>query len=105
MNIQPIRNEVDYEVALERIAELMSAEVDTPEGEQSTGYILSLTGSSALFCAVTTWCPSLTSLVRQKDVTYNRCVKAVANLDKTYTVGDVAHGNGQLIASSLGKAR
>ena len=34
MNIQPIRNEADYSAALERIAELMSAGVDTPEGDE-----------------------------------------------------------------------
>jgi len=34
MNIKPIKLEADYEAALERVAELMDAEVDTSEGDE-----------------------------------------------------------------------
>ena len=34
MDIQPIRTEADYEAAMARIAELMSAEVSTAEGDE-----------------------------------------------------------------------
>lgn len=34
MEIQPIRTEADYESALARIAELMSAEPETPDGDE-----------------------------------------------------------------------
>ncbi|MBN4080602.1 DNA-binding protein [Beggiatoa alba] len=34
MNIKPIKIEADYDAALERIAELMDAEVNTPEGDE-----------------------------------------------------------------------
>ena len=34
MNIKPIRTEADHEAALARIAELMSAKADTPEGDE-----------------------------------------------------------------------
>ena len=34
MDIQPIRTTADHDVALERISELMSAEVGTPEGDE-----------------------------------------------------------------------
>jgi len=34
MDIQPIRTEADHKVALTRIAELMSAEAETPEGDE-----------------------------------------------------------------------
>lgn len=34
MDIQPIRTEADHEKALVRIAELMSAELGTPEGDE-----------------------------------------------------------------------
>ena len=34
MDIQPIRTEADHEAALVRIAELMSAEAGTPEGDE-----------------------------------------------------------------------
>lgn len=34
MDIQPIRTEADHEIALTRIAELMSAEPNTPEGDE-----------------------------------------------------------------------
>ncbi len=34
MNIFPIKTELDYDNALKRIDELMSAELDTPEGDE-----------------------------------------------------------------------
>lgn len=34
MNIKPIKTEVDYDAALERIMMLMDAELDTPEGDE-----------------------------------------------------------------------
>ncbi len=34
MNIKPIKLEADYEAALKRVAELMDAEVNTPEGDE-----------------------------------------------------------------------
>ncbi len=34
MNIRPIKTEADYDEALERIDELMDAEIDTPEGDE-----------------------------------------------------------------------
>ncbi len=34
MNIKPIKTEDDYEAALERIAAIMDAELDTPEGDE-----------------------------------------------------------------------
>ena len=34
MNIRPIKTEVDYEAALERLGNLMNAEADTPEGDE-----------------------------------------------------------------------
>ena len=34
MNIKPIKTEDDYEGALERIAAIMDAELDTPEGDE-----------------------------------------------------------------------
>jgi HTH-type transcriptional regulator/antitoxin HigA len=34
MNIKPIKTEADYEDTLERIGELMSAQPDTPEGDE-----------------------------------------------------------------------
>ncbi len=34
MNIKPIKSETDYEAALERVAELMDAKANTPEGDE-----------------------------------------------------------------------
>jgi len=34
MNIQPIKNEESYELALARVGELMNAELETPEGDE-----------------------------------------------------------------------
>ena len=34
MNIRPIANTADYEAMLERVSELMDAELDTPEGDE-----------------------------------------------------------------------
>lgn len=34
MNIQPIKNEKSYDLALVRVGELMNAELDTPEGDE-----------------------------------------------------------------------
>ena len=34
MNIQPIKDEKGYELALERVGELMDAKLDTPEGDE-----------------------------------------------------------------------
>ena len=34
MNIQPIKTEIDYEAALERIASLMDAKLNTKEGDE-----------------------------------------------------------------------
>lgn len=34
MNIQPIKNEKSYDLALARVGELMNAELDTPEGDE-----------------------------------------------------------------------
>ena len=34
MNIKPIKNESDYESALERVMALMDAKADTPEGDE-----------------------------------------------------------------------
>jgi len=34
MNIKPIKFESDYEAALKRVAQLMDADVDTPEGDE-----------------------------------------------------------------------
>lgn len=34
MDIQPIKDEKRYELALERVGELMNAELDTPEGDE-----------------------------------------------------------------------
>lgn len=34
MDIRPIKNEADYDAALERIDMLMDAEIDTPEGDE-----------------------------------------------------------------------
>jgi len=34
MNIQPIKDEKGYELALEKVSKLMNAELDTPEGDE-----------------------------------------------------------------------
>ncbi|VAW91583.1 Helix-turn-helix motif [hydrothermal vent metagenome] len=34
MNIKPIKSETDYDAALERVAELMDAKENTPEGDE-----------------------------------------------------------------------
>jgi HTH-type transcriptional regulator/antitoxin HigA len=34
MNIKPIKTEKDYKLALERVNELMDAEMDTPDGDE-----------------------------------------------------------------------